>query len=219
MKYFDLKEEPKTKRSHQSQESPPSSSLPSSKTNLCPIGSSGSDSALYDVILEVKAGSRRSLHVPLVSLMSKLNGKAVIGHPLSVEALSDGKSNVLTSSLARDTFLARPQGEAETAYRNQSNKQPKDQQFSSRKSKKRRKHGGALSKKMQKLRKHGGLLSKKMRKLSSLTGKKGRSKPRKPAGDKSVGPVVACIPVKVVFSRISEAVNGSTRSTATANKV
>ncbi|KAI4331264.1 hypothetical protein MLD38_029465 [Melastoma candidum] len=207
MKYFDLKEEPKTELSLQSRESPLLSSLPSPKAAVHPVGNPGSDSALYDVvILEVKAGSHRSPHVPLVSLMSKLNGKAVKGHPLSVEALGDGKSNVLTSSLARDTFCLPPQEDPETAYRNKSSKQQKDPRFSSQKSKKRRKRGGALS--------------KKMRKLSSLTGKKGRTKMGKPARDKSGVPVIACIPVKVVFSRISEAVNGSMRSTTTTtNKV
>ncbi|KAL0720022.1 hypothetical protein Bca4012_069346 [Brassica carinata] len=46
---------------------------------------------LMDVDVEVQ-GSYRKGPVPFVSLMSKLNGRAVIGHPVEVQVLADGSS-------------------------------------------------------------------------------------------------------------------------------
>ncbi|CAN7112974.1 hypothetical protein HID58_003867 [Brassica napus] len=46
---------------------------------------------LMDVDLEVQ-GSYRKGPVPFVSLMSKLNGRAIIGHPVEVQVLADGSS-------------------------------------------------------------------------------------------------------------------------------
>ncbi|AAF26110.1 hypothetical protein [Arabidopsis thaliana] len=48
-------------------------------------------SSLMDVDLEVR-GSYQKGPVPIVSLMSKLNGRAIIGHPVEVEVLADGSS-------------------------------------------------------------------------------------------------------------------------------
>ncbi|KAF8412877.1 hypothetical protein HHK36_000849 [Tetracentron sinense] len=57
----------------------------------------GVESILIDVDLKVQA-SYKGEHVPLVSLMSRLNGKAIIGHPVQIEALEDGSSNILLST-------------------------------------------------------------------------------------------------------------------------
>ncbi|KAL5755802.1 hypothetical protein ACOSQ2_020548 [Xanthoceras sorbifolium] len=162
------------------------------------------DSALYDVELEVKANYRPQ-HVPLVSLMSKLNGKAIIGHPLTVEALADGHSNgmecdgthVSVVEAAKTGYSIKPNSEAARTS-------TKHMKLPSRHS---------PSSKSPKSRK-SGLLSKKIRKLSSLTGQQ----ERKPvvaaaAAAKPKAPVIACIPLKLVFSRINEAVNGSARPT------
>ncbi|KAJ0244565.1 Uncharacterized protein HA466_0191820 [Hirschfeldia incana] len=46
---------------------------------------------VMDVDLEVQ-GSYRKGPVPFVSLMSKLNGRAIIGHPVEVQVLADGSS-------------------------------------------------------------------------------------------------------------------------------
>ncbi|KAI3463283.1 hypothetical protein Pfo_019946 [Paulownia fortunei] len=46
-------------------------------------------SGLYDVPVEVKT-SYRPQHVPYISLMSKLNGHPIVGHPLTIEVLDDG---------------------------------------------------------------------------------------------------------------------------------
>ncbi|XP_050385137.1 uncharacterized protein At1g51745 isoform X2 [Argentina anserina] len=52
---------------------------------------------LIDVDLKVQASYQKE-PVPIVSLMSKLNGKAIIGHPIQVEALEDGLSNTFLST-------------------------------------------------------------------------------------------------------------------------
>ncbi|KDP21792.1 hypothetical protein JCGZ_00579 [Jatropha curcas] len=51
-------------------------------------------SMLIDVDLKVQASYQKE-PVPLVSLRSKLDGKAIIGHPIQIEALEDGSSENL----------------------------------------------------------------------------------------------------------------------------
>jgi hypothetical protein len=58
-------------------------------------------SMLINVDVEVQAGYRKE-PVPIISLMSKLDGKAIIGHPIQVEVLKDGSSETLFS--AADDF-------------------------------------------------------------------------------------------------------------------
>ncbi|XP_022721488.1 uncharacterized protein At1g51745-like isoform X2 [Durio zibethinus] len=151
------------------------------------------DSSLYDVKIEVKANYRPQ-HVPLVSLMSKLNGKAIIGHPLTVEVLSDDYCGNLTQEAGMKCNEI-----VHLMKRNSGGRVPtKHVKLQSRKSAKAKK---------------SGLLSKKIRKLSSLTGRKQGVADRKPVADKPEAPVIACIPLKLVFSRINEALNGSARPT------
>ncbi|GMH19674.1 hypothetical protein Nepgr_021515 [Nepenthes gracilis] len=52
---------------------------------------------LIDVDLKVQA-NHKGEHVPWVSLMSKLNGKAIIGRPIQVETLEDGSTDALLST-------------------------------------------------------------------------------------------------------------------------
>uniref|UniRef100_A0A9I9D5A7 PWWP domain-containing protein n=1 Tax=Cucumis melo TaxID=3656 RepID=A0A9I9D5A7_CUCME len=158
----------------------------------------GCNSSLYDVELLVKA-SYKPQHVPLVSLMSKLNCKAVVGHPLTVEALDDGHCDDLLSRSELDL-----QKIVESSHLVQSN---------SWKGKTLGKHRGRAVKlrpsqgKASKAKK-SGQLSKKTRKLSSLTVQKQFVDDSRPVVEKFKGSFVACIPLKVVFSRINEAVNG-----------
>lgn len=168
-----------------------------------PVGIFGSnpESSLYDIVLQVNA-SYRPPHVPLVSLMSKLNGKAIVGHHLAVEALDNGDFNdvavgglEMSFGAERSSKLIMVSGKKKTASRSR---------FSSRKKQKSRK---------------SGLMSKKMRKLSSLTGQKRGEDNRRPMEEKPSSSVIACIPLKVVFSRINEAVNGSVRLTNRASTV
>ncbi|XP_041015536.1 uncharacterized protein At1g51745-like isoform X2 [Juglans microcarpa x Juglans regia] len=165
-----------------------------------PVRNISTDASLYDVKIEVKA-SYRPQHVPLVSLMSKLNGKAIVGHPLTVEVLDDGCCDDLLSSME----CSLEAGEMHNAV--------KPNSVTGRVSAKhlalRPRFSLAKSPKIKK----SGLLSKKTRKLSSLTGHKQFEEERKPMIEKPKGPVMACIPLKVVFSRINEAVNGLARPT------
>ncbi|XP_015878571.1 uncharacterized protein At1g51745 isoform X2 [Ziziphus jujuba] len=57
-----------------------------------------SRSMLIDVDLKVQASYQKE-PVPIVSLMSKLNGKAIIGHPIQIEALEDGSSGDLLPTI------------------------------------------------------------------------------------------------------------------------
>ncbi|CAL0324091.1 unnamed protein product [Lupinus luteus] len=151
-----------------------------------------SDASLYDVKLEVKS-SYRPQRVPLVSLVSKLNGKAFIGHPLTVEVLEDGHYNSLLGGVKCDL------GDGDTHCMIKPNSVT----------------GSILSKNLSRFsrsksskRKKSGLLNKKVRRLSSLTGHGQSKEVRKSKVNKQKGPVIACIPLKVVFSRINEAVSG-----------
>ncbi|GLU22361.1 hypothetical protein SLE2022_384420 [Rubroshorea leprosula] len=153
------------------------------------------DSSLYDV--KVEANPRyRPQDVPLVSLVSKLNGKAIVGHPLTVEVLNDGgySNECNVTEVGHVTMRNSDVG---------------------RVTKKRMKLQSRLSSgKSRKSRKSGVLSNKKIRKLSSLSVQKqlGESN-RKLMMNKPKAPVIACVPLKLVFSRINEAVNGSARHT------
>ncbi|XP_057462990.1 uncharacterized protein At1g51745-like [Actinidia eriantha] len=54
-------------------------------------------SLLVDVDLKVQSSYQRE-HVPMISLMSKLNGQAIVGHPIQIEALENGSSEMLLSA-------------------------------------------------------------------------------------------------------------------------
>ncbi|KAG6398018.1 hypothetical protein SASPL_139468 [Salvia splendens] len=162
-------------------------------------------SGLYDVNVEVKT-SYRPEGVPYISLMSKLRGQPIIGHPLSVEVLDDGfcddilgisecysSSSELQGTLSNAyTFLLND----DTAYDRKPRGRPPNKRRSGKKHPKTRRNG---------------LLSKKIRTLSSLTGahRQGQVQKKKLAGEKLKGPSIACVPLNVVFSRINAALNCS----------
>ncbi|XP_070027418.1 uncharacterized protein At1g51745-like isoform X2 [Nicotiana tabacum] len=172
------------------------------------------DSSLYDVNLEVKA-SYRPQHVPYISLMSKLNGQPIIGHPLTVEVLDDGFcDNLLVSG---SECYSSSYDLDEDHSENNSALQGADMDYESKPSLAARistRHHMVQPRgsptKSPKTRKNG-LLSKKIRKLSSLTGSHQQNKEKKPVVEKLKGPAVACVPLKIVFSRINEALNSSVR--------
>lgn len=156
----------------------------------------GANSLLYDVELEVKA-SYRPQHVPLVSLMSKLNGKAIVGHPLTVEIVDDGHC---------DCLLSRPDTEPE----GDENRHTVKQTAPTRTQTKQSKQSPSRPSKTSRMKKSGHLC-KKIRKLSSLTGNRNQNQPKRLV-QKSTDHVITCIPLKVVFSRINEAVSGLGRT-------
>lgn len=55
-------------------------------------------SMLINVDIKVQAGYRKE-PVPIISLMSKLDGRAIIGHPVQVEVLKDGSSDTFFSAI------------------------------------------------------------------------------------------------------------------------
>ncbi|XVF74445.1 hypothetical protein PTKIN_Ptkin13bG0111000 [Pterospermum kingtungense] len=165
-----------------------------SRYQMTELPSGSSDSSLYDVKLEVKADYRPQ-HVPLVSLMSKLNGKAIIGHPLPVRVLNHRNLTHEAAMECTDGHLVKRNSEG---GRVPTNRTKSKSRFQLRKSSKAKK---------------SGLLSKKTRRLSSLTGQKLGAADRKLAVEKPKGPVIACVPLKLVFSRINEALKGSARPT------
>ncbi|KAL3824426.1 hypothetical protein ACJIZ3_020455 [Penstemon smallii] len=140
-------------------------------------------SGLYDVPVEMQRTSQPQ-KVPCISLMSKFNGRPIIGHPLAVEVLDNGSCDDLlsvsecynsSSELDHLVYVRKP-----TSKNGPLTKSPK--------------------------------LSKKTRKLSSLTGLNRQSQEeKKPIVEKLKGPSVDCVPIKVVFSRINAALNNSNR--------
>ncbi|KAF8051035.1 hypothetical protein N665_1813s0004 [Sinapis alba] len=141
--------------------------------------------ALFAVKIEVKASSNKP-RVPLVSRMSELNGKAIVGHPVSVEALEEDYCNgmVMSQAVVKAKSL----------------------------SKKKRKSQGAFGK-SSKSKKKSSSASIKTRRLSTLTSQKLTGRGKMQTTGKAKETVVACIPLKVVFSRINQVLKGSARQT------
>ncbi|KAG8039981.1 hypothetical protein GUJ93_ZPchr0028g29048 [Zizania palustris] len=203
---------------------------------------------LFNVDLNVQAGYQGE-HVPLVSLMSRLNGKAIVGHPIQIEILEDGSTDHLV--LASDDFLEHSASASPawcTGRRTAMPRVPRSnttrvtldggdydalwdmkppfnrspthfsQQFrlSNRSNTSLRRPLSHKSQKKASSSKKGSSSSQKVRVLSSISiGKRnhregGQGKLRSILGDliKPEGaiPLVTCVPAKVVFSRIMEAV-------------
>ncbi|TYI09805.1 hypothetical protein ES332_A09G098100v1 [Gossypium tomentosum] len=144
--------------------------------------------------IEVKANYRPQ-HVQLVSLVSKVNGKALIGHPLTVEVSSDDcYYGDLTHEVAMECtevghlVKQNPGGLISTKHMKM------EPRFPSHKSAKVKKTG---------------LSSKKIRKLISLNCPKPGVDDWKLVTKKFKGHEIACIAVKLAFSRINEALNNS----------
>lgn len=206
---------------------------------------------LVDVDLKVQA-SYQGERVPLVSLMSRLNGKAIVGHPVQIETLTDGSSELLLSRddlceeltdtdtdgntalppvwhTARRTTMHRVprpppssalEGEdANTLLYSELERKPPFNKphagHSKHKVKLKKKTGKHTKKSLKKV----SLLSQKTRTLSSIAieqvpyGRSGDFKLAKKDRDfhgllkpEGKAPVVTCVPVKLVFSRIREAV-------------
>ncbi|KAG6438373.1 hypothetical protein SASPL_103314 [Salvia splendens] len=157
-------------------------------------------SGLYDVNVEVKT-SYRPEGVPYISLMSKLRGQPIIGHPLSIEVLDDGFCDDILGISECYSSSSELQGKLSNAYTfllNDYDRKPRGRPPNKRR----------LGTKRPKPRRNE-LLSKKIRTLSSLTGahRQRQVQKKKPAGEKLRGPSIACVPLNVVFSRINAALN------------
>uniref|UniRef100_A0A7N1A5V0 PWWP domain-containing protein n=1 Tax=Kalanchoe fedtschenkoi TaxID=63787 RepID=A0A7N1A5V0_KALFE len=146
---------------------------------------------LHDVRMEVNS-TYRSNHVPIVSFMSKFNGKAIIGHPLTVDIMESGSAEKLLKQFTDNLIYKhcrRPRSDdgrdlkKHSTYRKGSKKDSSKSVTPS---------------------------SKKTRRLSALTGScKSRDEDRNTVVEKPRSSAIACIPLNVVFSRLNEAINGS----------
>ncbi|WOK91357.1 hypothetical protein Cni_G00048 [Canna indica] len=153
-------------------------------------------SSLLDVELTVKS-SYRGPHVPLISLTSRLNRKEVVGHPVHVEAVKDGLTDTLLtrkicqSLKNRGNFIAKsPYGRNRGGRNNVTTKRKYSRNRNSR------------------------LSPRKIRRLSSINVDTKEKEVRKPVVEEIAGPVVACVPLRLVFSRIAEALSSSARLTS-----
>ncbi|KAK9102223.1 hypothetical protein Sjap_019477 [Stephania japonica] len=173
-------------------------------------------SALFDVNLEVR-GSYHGQHVPLVSLMSKLNGKAIVGHPITVEVLDDGYYDILSRIDCCHTSNKCELFEVPTNNTSDQSINISDENLKARagyvvKSCIASEPQSSLSPRKCLQNSKFGFLSKRTRKLSSFTS---RIEDRKPVIKNLEAPAVACVPLKVVFGRINEGLNFAARSAVT----
>lgn len=207
---------------------------------------------LIDVDLKVQA-SYQGEHVPLVSLMSRLNGKAIVGHPVQIEILEDGSTAqlLMANNVSLDESTA-PRPFWRTGRRTAMQRVPRSNPITSTlegdydnddekallysdwemkahhlKKHSIHNHKAQLAKRsisranrpssvkfQKKLFKRTNLSSQKIRTLSSIAIEK---KLGGETGDvlgslikpEGAAPLVTCVPVKVVFSRILEAVGRS----------
>ncbi|CAH1442485.1 unnamed protein product [Lactuca virosa] len=149
--------------------------------------------SLYDVNIEVNSGHHPQ-HVPYISLMSKLTGQPITGHPLLVEVLNGNESVSdleLNSSECHSSSCEL--GGVNGVVNNGDVRMLLEARVSvsvSGKSPGKAKRNG-----------NGILSNKKIRRLSSLTGSK---RPANETG-KFKKPGEACVPLKVVFGRINTA--------------
>ncbi|XP_022948922.1 uncharacterized protein At1g51745-like isoform X2 [Cucurbita moschata] len=160
------------------------------------------NASLYEVELVAKTNYRLK-HVQLVSLMSKISCKAVVGHPLTVEVLDNGHCDDLLSRPELDPHrVESPHSVQSNSSKGKTLGKRLARSFHSRPSL------GRASK-----RKKSGQLSKKTRKLSSLTVQKQFAEESRPVEEKSKGSLIACVPLKVVFSRMNKGVNALAQPT------
>ncbi|KAL3653786.1 hypothetical protein CASFOL_003467 [Castilleja foliolosa] len=154
----------------------------------------GGRSMLIEVDLKVQANNYPR-DVPIISLMSKLNGHAVIGHPIQIEALESGLTE--THVTATDYFTLEPRNNPtllpsvwRTARRTANSRVPRP--FSSSRE--------AATK--------GS--NQKIRTLSSIASERHQSDSRIDGLIKSENTptTIACIPVNLVYSRLHEELVG-----------
>jgi len=187
---------------------PPPGQRPDLKPPRCPVTSPtkrARTDRLYDVELTVQR-SYKGHHVPLVSLMSKWTGKPIVGYPVTVEVLEDScpitsrdEHHPVKGSL--DSLLKSKVAEPRQA---RSSHAPRSKSKSSGR-KKASEHD--LDKSWRPHTKKPASSPRKMRRLSSFAGSRRECADQKPVVAKTGGPAVACVPLRLVFSRINEALS------------
>ncbi|CAO2208403.1 unnamed protein product [Urochloa humidicola] len=189
---------------------PPPERQPDLKPPRCPATRpptkrGRADSRLYDVELTVQR-SYKGHPVPLVSLMSKWTGKPIVGYPVTVGALEDSRPAVSRNehclamgsldSLLKSTVTEPRQARSSNASR-----------LKSKSSGRKKASEHDLDKSWRPHTKKPASSPRKMRRLSSFAGSRRESGDRKPVVANTGGPTVACVPLRLVFSRINEALS------------
>jgi hypothetical protein len=176
---------------------------PSRCNVMRPTKRARADCRLYDVEVAVQ-GSYKGHHAPLVSLLSKWTGKPIVGYPVTVEVLEDSlpaanrdEHHPVMGSL--DSLLR--SGAAEPWQARSSHKS----RSKSSGCKKVSEHD--LDKSWRPHTKKPASSPRKMRRLSSFASSRRESTSRNPVVAKTGGPTVACVPLRLVFSRINEALS------------
>jgi hypothetical protein len=170
-----------------------------------PIKTLQLNSTLCDVELSARGTSNNGRRVPLVSLMSKWNHKPVVGYPISVDVLDDVLHCLLSN--ADDQQLATSIADA-LLKKGQAGGLPPSQACRA-KSKSRKKTLGKEGDKLWQphMKKPASSSPRKMRRLSSFASSRRDGDAGKSVVGKISGSTVACIPLRVVFSRIKEALS------------
>ncbi|KAL6541437.1 hypothetical protein OROGR_010923 [Orobanche gracilis] len=164
--------------------------------------SGGGRPILIDVDLKVQANNYRR-DVPMISLTSKLNGHAIVGHPIQIEALESGLMETHVS--ATDYFTLEPQENHtpltsvwRTGRRTANSRVPRPFSSSTHNSDGKRREIAPKSS------------NQKIRALSSLASEQHQRDLRSDRliKNENTPPTVACIPIKLVFSRLHEELIG-----------
>ena len=190
----------------------PPEQKPGLKSTRCPvvkpIKSVRTGYRLYDVELAAE-GTYKGHRAPLVSLMSQWNRKPVLGFPLPVVVLDDScpvesrdNHHLATSSLNHllKSEVAEP--------RQQRSSHASRSKLSGRK--KISEHD--MDKSWRPHTKKSESSPRKMRRLSSFASSRRESAKRNTSVRNIGGSTIACIPVRLVFSRINEALSFPVRS-------
>ncbi|KAI3884312.1 hypothetical protein MKX03_017152 [Papaver bracteatum] len=174
-------------------------------------------SKLVDVDLMVQATSYQGEHVPLVSLMSRLNGKAIIGHPVQIEIIGDDSAELI---LSRNNDFYEEATEKDgsaaltpvwrTARRTVMHRIPHPHPSKALE----KKYPEKLLEKVNLSSQRTGMLSSiaTQQKLNRLSNQKGMNRLTKAHDDGLT--TITCIPVKLAFSRLTEAVGRPPSRTA-----
>lgn len=180
-----------------------------------PIKTMRLNSTLCDVELSVLGGSNTGRRVPLVSLMSKWNRRPVVGYPVSVEVCEDVFGHPLSSrddqqpaASSVDVMILKRD---ETEGLQRLVPPPPQACRAKPKSRSRKTPEKEMDRLWQPHTKKPASASRKMRRLSSFASGQRDGEDRKSAVGKVSGTVIACIPLRVVFSRINEALSFSVK--------
>ncbi|AQK96052.1 Tudor/PWWP/MBT superfamily protein [Zea mays] len=138
--------------------------------------------------------------------MSKWTGKPIVGYPVTLEVLKDSRHTTsrdehrpVMGSL--DSLLKSRVSEPRQARSSHASRS----KFKSSGRKKATEHD--LDRSWWPHTKKPASSPRKMRRLSSFAGSRRESADQKPVVAKTGGPAVACVPLRLVFSRINEALS------------